>query len=293
LGNPVLSQVPVLNLSFAMPTKKKRAFTKENSVKFLLLHGNNSAQNADGETLGNVLVPVSKNYKPGSSLLLSRITGLVNESIAGGPSEEPNLEKIIDQFDDALDSEDDEFETLKKGLNDFKNSKSQDIIVEEEYEDVDEEYEDVECSDFSDTDSDFNVSSVKKTVSFRPDCPENLKILEERMEKKLEEYEDDQLGALDDEEIYGYLTGESERVDQYIDSSLKKEEDIEIGKCEEYLKEKILKYSEEERNETYIEIVTEKPLEYDCESIISTYSNKYNHPVVIKEAGKVKKNKNS
>jgi len=30
-------------------------------------------------------------------------------------------------------------------------------------------------------------------------------------------------------------------------------------------------------------------LEWDCESILSTYSNKYNHPVIIKEEGKIRK----
>jgi len=40
---------------------KKKAFTKENSEKFLLLRGNSQAVNADGKTLENILVPVSKN----------------------------------------------------------------------------------------------------------------------------------------------------------------------------------------------------------------------------------------
>lgn len=49
---------------FIFQPRKTKFFRKENSTKFLLIHGNTEAVNADGEKLENILVPVSKNYKP-------------------------------------------------------------------------------------------------------------------------------------------------------------------------------------------------------------------------------------
>lgn len=42
-----------------------------------------------------------------------------------------------------------------------------------------------------------------------------------------------------------------------------------IGECDKDLKEKILNLAEDSGDEVIVEIVTEKPLEFDCESILS------------------------
>ncbi|XP_071042151.1 protein LTV1 homolog isoform X2 [Parasteatoda tepidariorum] len=322
---------PALSDHYTMPTKKKRAFTKKNSTKYMVLHGHESALNADGKTLEHEWVEIKGNYKPGASLIMGKLAELMGESdspvphassstrpnMAAQPSREPDLEAILNQFEDASGSEDEDvFSNMKKELKKIQlpggeKLNPDDFIVEEEYEDDDDLSQD-EADDFSDAGSDLSETSspdnstqkqkscpkymVKKLEeyddffsSLEQNSPENLNTAKEKIEKKMEEYEEDQIGPLEDEEIFGYLTGENEHIDYYLGKKKLREEDLEIGKCDDTLREKILKYSEEDHVEKLIEIVTEHPVEFDCESIISTYSNKYNHPSIIREEGKIRK----
>ena len=46
-------------------------------------------------------------------------------------------------------------------------------------------------------------------------------------------------------------------------------EELVLGDCDEEMKQKILNYAEDSGDEKIVEIVTEKPIEFDCESILS------------------------
>ncbi|KFM78397.1 Protein LTV1-like protein, partial [Stegodyphus mimosarum] len=279
-----------------MPTKKKKAFTKDNSVKYLLLHGNTEAVNADGETLQNVFVPVSKNYKAGSSLLFSNLPPVCQESLQEEDlkSEDHDLEKIMETFDDDSDLDEENMSFTPTNMKNEKVFESQNrskrplhkLDIENVKEDSEDEsdYSDA-CSQFSDADINEMFSGFSLT-SARSDGPECIKTFNERFEKVFEEYDDDQIGALDDEEICGPLSPESERV-QSILGSRKEEEKIELGSCDESLKEKILQFAETEEEEKIVEVFIEKPLEYDCESILSAYSNKYNQTVIREKPKKI------
>ncbi|XP_054716642.1 protein LTV1 homolog [Uloborus diversus] len=275
-----------------MPHRKKRIFTKENSVKFLLLHGNTEATNADGETLENVFVPVSKNYKPGTSLLASQFANICGVSaLEDDNEEEPDLEKIMGEFDDS--DCDEKVETLVPKLKKLCLGKETRLNESGCYEkslefNFGNESEECVSDQFSDVSSD-DVLNEYPLTSATINCPDNIKTFNERFEKLMEEYDDDQIGALDEEEICGNLSVECERVQNLIDSSKNAKEIVEIGNTEKCIKEKILHYAEADVEEKYIEIVTEKPIEHDCESILSTYSNIYNHPAIIKEESKIQR----
>lgn len=274
---------------------KKRLFTKGNSVKFLLLHGNTQAVNAEGKNLENVLVPVSKNYKPGTSLIMSNVAALCNSEEIEDTPEEADLKKIMDVFDDSDTEVDIEsLSTDMKKLNYSERSKSKSCSGDDN-EDEDEDVKEKEIfvnynfevdGQFSDISDSFETISDDEDDDLMtdPNCPESLKIFNKKFEKVLKEYHDDQIGPLDEEDICGYLSTSSKRVTDLLDDeNLDEEGQFDLGKCSVDIKQKILNYAEDSGEENIVEIVTEKPIEFDCESILSTYSNKYNHPAVITE----------
>ncbi|XP_069786785.1 protein LTV1 homolog isoform X2 [Narcine bancroftii] len=115
---------------------------------------------------------------------------------------------------------------------------------------------------------------------------EQLTLLDDRFEKLYEEYDDDEIGALDHHELEGCIQADSERLVEVItDYHNQKFKDCQkpddLGPRAEVL---ILVEDAEEEMETLVtEEVTEQ---WDCESILSTYSNLYNHPKLITDPPK-------
>jgi len=111
------------------------------------------------------------------------------------------------------------------------------------------------------------------------------------------EYDDEQMGALDCEEIEGYIDPN----DEYL---LKLAEEFEHAKTEglrlnqeigkkarEDIEETRIKYFEESKTDDECESTSSDDEDvperkWDCESILSTYSNIYNHPKLISEPSK-------
>ncbi|CAL1298362.1 unnamed protein product [Larinioides sclopetarius] len=306
-----------------MPHKKKRLFTRHNSTKFVLY---TDGRNEKGEKIKeNVLIPVSSNHVPGSSLLIASLAGICKPSSESNDErdshsddipkstnkkhskryedEEADLGKILDQMadDSEEDTEDEEdFEKIRQKMQSmdfFDNpTRSQHPRSNVHVEIFDEEGSDFsdDFGQFSDAESeeDFDNEQPKRTLtSSRPDCSEAIKLLNEGFKEVLsKEYDENQIGALDDEEICGTFTAENHHVMNFISTPLqKKPEEIEIGEFDDSLKQKILLYAEVEPPEKVVKIVTEKKEEFDCESILSTYTNIYNRPAVIKEESTIKK----
>ncbi|KAI0225497.1 hypothetical protein LSAT2_023743 [Lamellibrachia satsuma] len=104
-----------------------------------------------------------------------------------------------------------------------------------------------------------------------------------------EQYDDEEIGALDQDEIAGHVQPESEVLQQALNEFeklqqlpklndvIQKAEDMEVG-------------SGSSDSETELEnVMVEQPKQqWDCESILSTYSNLYNHPKTIDEPRKIK-----
>ncbi|GFR15602.1 protein LTV1 [Trichonephila clavata] len=209
-----------------------------------------------------------------------------------------DLEDILGQM--ANSDEDDGNYNIRansEGMNFFseadRSSKPYSNVQVEVFEEDEDDLSD-DLHQFSDFESDEEFNNVQNKFPFtsrKADCPEAIRLLNEGFEKVFLEYTENQIGALDDEEICGgTFTTENENVMNFITTPLyKNPEDIEIGEFDEELKEKVLLYAEVEKPEKVVEIVTEKAIDFDCESVTSTYSNIYNHPTVIKEVSKIKK----
>lgn len=139
------------------------------------------------------------------------------------------------------------------------------------------------------TKSRFTEYSMTSSVMRRN---EQLTLHDERFEKFYEQYDDDEIGALDNAELEGSIQVDSNRLQEVLNDYYKE-------KAENCVKLNTLKPFEdqdlpaaeldESENEEMITVVLEEPNEkWDCESICSTYSNLYNHPQLIKYEPKPK-----
>ncbi|XP_048345291.1 protein LTV1 homolog [Sphaerodactylus townsendi] len=117
---------------------------------------------------------------------------------------------------------------------------------------------------------------------------EQLTLLDERFEKFFEQFDDDEIGALDNAELEGFIQSDSARLQEVLNDYYKEKakdcvklDDLEIGEDSELLQNKAVKEAVDEEEEL-VTLITEEPKEkWDCESILSTYSNLYNHPKLI------------
>ncbi|XP_025060634.1 protein LTV1 homolog isoform X1 [Alligator sinensis] len=120
---------------------------------------------------------------------------------------------------------------------------------------------------------------------------EQLTLLDDRFEKFYEQFDEDEIGALDNVELEGYIDTDSLRLQEVLNDYYKE-------KAKDCVKLDTLESCEDldapmnEKNEEGEEIVTlvieETKEKWDCESILSTYSNLYNHPKLIEEPSKTR-----
>ncbi|XP_036393384.1 protein LTV1 homolog [Megalops cyprinoides] len=139
------------------------------------------------------------------------------------------------------------------------------------------------------TKSRFTEYSLTSSVMRRN---EQLTLLDDRFEKFFEQFDDDEIGALDNAELEGFIDPSSARLEEVIKDYYKQMEKEyqkpdDLGPKElNVVKDEDDDDEEEQKTET---IVMEEPTEkWDCESIISTYSNLYNRPKIIQDPPKLK-----
>ncbi|KAM8878288.1 protein LTV1 homolog [Spinachia spinachia] len=145
------------------------------------------------------------------------------------------------------------------------------------------------------TKSRFTEYSMTSSVMRRN---EQLTLLDDRFEKFYEQFDDDEIGALDNAELEGSIQPDSARLEEVI-------KDYFVQKDKEYLKLDemgpkelpVLKEEEEEEEEEEDDddeeemekiVIRAQDEKWDCETIISTYSNIYNRPKIIQEPPKTK-----
>lgn len=134
---------------------------------------------------------------------------------------------------------------------------------------------------FEETKSRFTEYSMSSSVIRRN---EQLELLDERFEKFFENYDEPDIGPLDCEEIEGHVEISDDLLSQCM-IELKKDDAIEPYNAE-WDKQRIKKlenidgFDDDELVELKIDDSKKK---WDCESILSTYSNIYNHPKLIDE----------
>lgn len=180
--------------------------------------------------------------------------------------------KFIEKY--FSENEDDEDEEEEYSGSDFEADSN--YSNDEERDDVGpmRSFNDEECK------SRFTEYSMSSSVIRRN---EQLALLDERFEKFFENYDEPEVGALDCEEIEGEVNINDDLLNQCWIEFKRKDE------VEEYQKqwdvERIRKLQEEgSSDEDLVEVeVDDGKKKWDCESILSTYSNIYNHPKLIDE----------
>ncbi|CAK9794762.1 Protein LTV1 homolog [Anthophora quadrimaculata] len=135
------------------------------------------------------------------------------------------------------------------------------------------------------TKSRFTEYSMSSSVIKRN---EQLTLLDDKFEKMYAAYDENEIGALDCDEIEGYIAPDSDLVLQCA-AEFEKRQTEDADNVAQLMKDrmKILenKYSSSEDENSLEELVVDarERDKWDCESVISTYSNIYNHPKLISE----------
>ncbi|CAD5123305.1 DgyrCDS11662 [Dimorphilus gyrociliatus] len=130
----------------------------------------------------------------------------------------------------------------------------------------------------------FTEYSVSSSVMRRN---EGLSNLDDRFEELFDQYDDDEIGALDQEEIQGNL-GEDNLVlkaalEEYGEAMEAKERTLK----DEVRIPKTLNYQDSDEEFIAVEVEEEdKGEKWDCETILTTYSTIYNNPKVIDDKPK-------
>ncbi|XP_046973559.1 protein LTV1 homolog [Vanessa cardui] len=141
--------------------------------------------------------------------------------------------------------------------------------------------------DKDDTKSRFSQYSMSSSVIKRN---EGLSLLDNKFERMFAEYDDTEVGALDLEEIEGFMPETHDMLLRAAEEFEESRRKYQLDKEKEIARIQRLQEIEEESEEDDLVTLEVEPKEkWDCETILSTYSNLYNHPKIIEEPKKPKK----
>ncbi|KAJ8710559.1 hypothetical protein PYW08_009074 [Mythimna loreyi] len=140
-----------------------------------------------------------------------------------------------------------------------------------------------DARDKDDTKSRFSQYSMSSSVMRRN---QGLTLLDNRFEKMFAEYDDTEVGALDLEEIEGFMPETHDMLLQAAEHFEESQRRYQLDKEKEIARMKRLQEIEEESEEDLMTVEVDPKEKWDCETILSTYSNLYNHPKVIPEPKK-------
>ena len=196
-------------------------------------------------------------------------------------------ETVFTLKDDEEGEDQDEDETdLDAILAEAQDENMEESDEEDKDWDTDEEYDDVPSlvdgmSNFSDeeTGTKFTQYSMSSSVIRRN---EQLTLLDDQFEKFYDDYDDENLGGCEMDELEGHQTEDSlimkQMVQKFAEESKLKTYEVDVEKF------KYVPTDDGKVDEVIIEEEnTQEEDSFDCESIISTYSNIYNHPKLISE----------
>ncbi|KAM9769579.1 protein LTV1 homolog [Menidia menidia] len=281
--------------------------SSQNRVTFDLQDEDNEHEGKGGESADS---PAAGIHLP-SSVFASEFEeeeGLLNKAAPiSGPrlDMDPDIVAALDEdfdYDDPNNILDDDFMSKANSVGGAlgKADDCEDGEEDEEWEDTDEEGSFSSGDGFSpdmrgegggreflfmdeETKSRFTEYSMTSSVMRRN---EQLSLLDSCFEKFYEQFDDDEIGALDNAELEGFIKPDSARLEEVIKDYFKqKTKEPDEGRC----KELAVVNEEEDEEEELESLVIETPQEkWDCETIISTYSNIYNRPKVIQEPQKPK-----
>lgn len=145
--------------------------------------------------------------------------------------------------------------------------------------------------DNEETKSRFTEYSMSSSVIRRN---EQLSLLDDRFEKFFENYDDPEVGALDCEEIEGHVDIDDQMYANLAADFKKKQLPVQYEKSWDICRMVKVQQEEEEKPEEMVMLEVsddENKKKWDCESILTTYSNIYNHPKIIDVPSKKKSSK--
>lgn len=201
--------------------------------------------------------------------------------------ENPDNE-LEDNFMELANGGDGPMEVLEEGEEDEEGEWGSDFSDDEddgEERDLVKELRNMKRFDNEETKSRFTEYSMSSSVIRRN---EQLTLLDDRFEKFFERYDEPEIGALDCEEIEGDVDVTGEMILQMAEQFRREKEEALTEYSKKWDAERIREYMEGESDDEMIELEVEdeedgKKKKWDCESILSTYSNIYNHPKLIEE----------
>ncbi|XP_028717165.1 protein LTV1 homolog [Peromyscus leucopus] len=139
------------------------------------------------------------------------------------------------------------------------------------------------------TKSRFTEYSMTSSVMRRN---EQLTLHDERFEKFYEQYDDVEIGALDNAELEGSIQVDSSRLQEVLNDYYKEKAEncVKLNTLEPFEDQDLPtnELDESEEEEIVSVVLQEAKEKWDCESICSTYSNLYNHPQLIRYEPKPK-----
>ncbi|KAL0125309.1 hypothetical protein PUN28_004438 [Cardiocondyla obscurior] len=254
-----------------------------------------------------------------SSVFASNVEEKVGMLNKAAPVSGPRLDldpDVVAAMDDDFDFNDPEnelednfIELANAGNSDTENSDNE---YEYELNERGDEHSDLDVSsdghmDLSDEDADqvcslnaplysfaeeetksrFTEYSMSSSVMKRN---EQLTLLDDKFEKMYAAYDENEIGALDCDEIEGFLAHDSNLIMQYA-SEFEKKKNEDTENIAELMKDRMKigerEYSNSEDEDVEKLVVSARGKDkWDCESVLSTYSNIYNHPKLILEPSK-------
>uniref|UniRef100_A0A2A4IUR1 Protein LTV1 homolog n=1 Tax=Heliothis virescens TaxID=7102 RepID=A0A2A4IUR1_HELVI len=143
-----------------------------------------------------------------------------------------------------------------------------------------------DAHDKDDTKSRFSQYSMSSSVMRRN---QGLTLLDNRFEKMFAEYDDTEVGALDLEEIEGFMPETHDMLLQAAEHFEESQRRYQLDKEREIARLNRLQEIAEESEDDLVTVEADPKEKWDCETILSTYSNIYNHPKLIEEPKKPQK----
>jgi len=237
--------------------------------------------------------------------------GLLNKAAPRGLdlSLDPDIVAAMDEdfdFDDPDNKLDDDFISLAMGEggpvsgeegSDFEDGEDEGAGSDQDWEtdsdcmggrsddeDEDDEVPELQPFEEEETKTRFTNYSMSSSVIRRN---KELSLLDDKFERFMDQYGEFEEGALDGEDIEGTLDSEGTRMEQLIQEADQERRTARQNiEREKEASRRLATLMEEKECDEFepIQIETVDPEEkWDCESILSTYSNKFNHPKLISE----------
>lgn len=212
-------------------------------------------------------------------------------ALAGGVLKEGEIPEEDDEYDEDEDEDDDDDDDDSCGHMEISDEEGDELgsLHGGQFTFRDEE-----------TRSRFTEYSMSSSVMRRNN---QLSLLDDRFEKMYAEYDDSEIGALEGEEIDGNCDPDMDLLLRHVEKfkNEQKQQETESKDIAKLIKERMKlddnsnSEDDEATNNVKLVVNNSENEKWDCESVLTTYSNIYNHPKIIVEPrgeklGKIKIN---